>query len=76
MTKDIVWRQEVPAEDLVGQCQVALENRRHLSVEVFPAAELLQHLHGQHEDLVEAVLLGGWGGGGVDMHANDEDGCI
>lgn len=59
--KDIVWRQEVPAEDLIGQCEVALENRRHLSVEVFSAAELLQHLHGQHEDLVEAVLLGGGG---------------
>lgn len=41
----IGW-QEVPAEDLVGQSQVALEDRRHLGVEVFSAAELLQHLHG------------------------------
>lgn len=57
MRKDIVWGQEVPAEDLIGQCEVALENGRHLSVEVFPAAELLQHLHGQHEDLTQAVLL-------------------
>lgn len=57
--KDIVRGQEVPAEDLVGQCEVALENGRHLSVEVFPAAELLQHLHGQHEDLTQAVLLAG-----------------
>lgn len=52
----IGW-QEVPAEDLVGQSQVALEDRRHLGVEVLSAAELLQHLHGQHEDLTQAVLL-------------------
>ena len=52
----IRW-QEVPAEDLVGQSQVALEDRRHLGVEVFSAAELLQNLHGQHKDLTQALLL-------------------
>lgn len=56
--KDIIGRQEVPAEDLVGQSQVALEDTRHLGVEVFSAAELLQYLHGQHEDLTQAFLLG------------------
>ncbi|TNN44343.1 hypothetical protein EYF80_045465 [Liparis tanakae] len=55
--KDMIGRQEVPAEHLIGQRQVALEDRRHLGVEVLPAAELLQHLHGQHEDLTQAVLL-------------------
>lgn len=55
--KDIIGRQEVPAEDVIGQSQVALEDRRHLGIEVFSAAELLQHLHGHHEDLAEAVLL-------------------
>lgn len=55
----MIWRQEVPAEDLVGQSQVALEDRGHLSVEVFSAAELLQHLHRQHEDLTQALLLQG-----------------
>lgn len=55
--KDIIGRQEVPAENLVGQSQVALEDRGHLGVEVFPAAELLQHLHGQYEDLTQAILL-------------------
>lgn len=49
--------QEVPAEDLVGQSQVALEDRGHLRIEVFSAAELLQNLHGQHEDLTQALLL-------------------
>lgn len=53
----MIWRQEVPAENLVCQSQVALEDRRHLGVEVFSAAELLQHLHCQHEDLAQAVLL-------------------
>lgn len=53
----MIWRQEVPAENLVCQSQVALEDRRHLSIEVFSAAELLQHLHRQHEDLAQAVLL-------------------
>lgn len=52
----IRW-QEVPAEDLVGQSQVALEDRGHLGVEVFSPAELLQNLHGQHEDLTQAFLL-------------------
>lgn len=52
----IGW-QEVPAEDLVGQSQVTLEDRRHLGTEIFSAAELLQHLHGQHEDLTQALLL-------------------
>lgn len=58
----MIGRQEVPAQDLVGQSQVALEDRGHLGVEVFSAAELLQHLHGHHEDLVEAVLLEGMDG--------------
>lgn len=53
----MIGRQEVPAEHLVGQSQVALEDWRHLGVEVFPPAELLQHLHGQHEDLTQALLL-------------------
>lgn len=52
----IGW-QKVPAEDLIGQSQVALEDGGHLGVEVLPAAELLQHLHGQHEDLAQAVFL-------------------
>lgn len=55
--KDIVGGQEVPAEDLVGQSEVALEDGWHLGIEVFSAAELLQHLHGQHEDLTQTVLL-------------------
>lgn len=55
--KDIVGGQEVPAEDLVGQSEVALEDGWHLGVKVFSAAELLQHLHGQHEDLTQAILL-------------------
>lgn len=30
-----------------------------MGVEVFPACELLQHLHGQHKDLPQAFLLRG-----------------
>lgn len=55
----MIRRQEVPAEHLIGQRQEALEYAGHLSVEVFSAVELLQHLHGHHEDLAQAVLL--WG---------------
>lgn len=55
--KDMIGRQKVPAEDLVGQSQVALEDARHLGAEVLSSAELLQHLHGQHEDLTQAFLL-------------------
>lgn len=33
-----------------------------MGVEVFPACELLQHLHGQHKDLPQAFLLQGEGG--------------
>lgn len=53
----MIGRQEVPAEDLIGQGQVSLEHRGHLSVEVLSATELLQHLHGQYEDLTQVVLL-------------------
>lgn len=53
----MIWRQEVPAENLVCQSQVALEDGRHLGVQVFSSAKLLQHLHRQHEDLTQAVLL-------------------
>lgn len=53
----MIGRQEVPAEDLIGQGQVSLEHRGHLSVEVLSATELLQHLHGQHEDLMKVILL-------------------
>lgn len=55
--KDIIRWQEVPAEDVISQSQVTLEDRRHLGVEVFPARELLQHLHGQHKDLPQPLLL-------------------
>lgn len=51
LRKDMIRWQEVPAEDLVGQSQVALEDGGHLGVEVFSAAELLKNLHGQNEDL-------------------------
>lgn len=53
----MVWRQEVPAEDMVGQGEVALEHGRHLGTKVLPLAELLQHLHRQQEDLAEVFLL-------------------
>lgn len=53
----MVWRQEVPAEDVVGQGEVALEHGRHLGAEVLPPAELLQHLYRQQEDLAEVFLL-------------------
>ncbi len=52
----IGWK-EVPAEHLIGQCKVALENTGHLSVEVVPPTELLQDLHSEHEDLPEILLL-------------------
>lgn len=65
----IGW-QEVPAKDLIGQSQVALEDRGHLGVEVLPAAELLQHLHGQHEDLAEILFLRG----GEDRRMERKDG--
>ena len=55
--KDMIGREEVPAEHLIGQGQVALEHKGHLGVEVLPAAELLENLHGQHEDLPEVLLL-------------------
>lgn len=55
--KDMVWRQEVPAEDVVGQGEVALEHGRHLGTEVLPPAEFLQHLYRQQEDLAEVFLL-------------------
>lgn len=42
---------------MIGQSQVTLEDWRHLGVQVFPACELLQHLHGQHKDLPQAFLL-------------------
>lgn len=53
----MIGREEVPAEYLIGQCKVTLEHRGHLSVEVFPSTELLQDLHGEHEDLSEILLL-------------------
>lgn len=55
--KDMIWWQEVPAKDMISQSQVSLEDRRHLGIQVFPACELLQHLHGQHKDLPQALLL-------------------
>lgn len=53
----MIGGQEVPAEDLIGQSQVALKDTGHVSTEVFTPSELLQHLHGHHEDLTQAVLL-------------------
>lgn len=58
----MIGGQEVPAEDLVGQSQVPLKDTGHLSAEVFTPTELLQHLYGHHEDLMEAILLEGRGG--------------
>lgn len=55
--KDIIWWQEIPAEDMISQSQVTLEDWWHLGVQVFPARELLQHLHGQHKDLPQSLLL-------------------
>lgn len=55
--KDIVWRKEVPAQDLVGEGQVALEHGRHLGAEVLPPAEFLQDFHRQQEDLTEVFFL-------------------
>lgn len=42
---------------MISQSQVTLEDWWHLGVQVFPARELLQHLHGQHKDLPQALLL-------------------
>ena len=53
----MVWRQEVPAEDVVGQGEVALEHGRHLGAEVLLQAEIPPHLHRQQEDLAEVFLL-------------------
>lgn len=55
--KDMIGRQEVPAEHLIGQGQVALKDARHLSADVLAPAELLQDLHGHCEDLTKTVLL-------------------
>lgn len=52
------WK-KVPAKHLVGQGQVALEDRGHLGIEVLSAAELLKHFHGDHEYLLQAVFLEG-----------------
>lgn len=53
----MVWRQEVPAEDVVGQGEVALEHGRHLGAKVLLQAEIPKHLHRQQEDLAEVFLL-------------------
>jgi len=57
----MIGRQEVPAEHLIGQRQVSLEDGGHLGAEVLLTTELLQNLHSQHEDLLQVVLLGGGG---------------
>ena len=53
----MIGRQEVPAEHLVGQGQVFLEDGGHLCAEVVLSTELLQNLHGQHEDLLQVLFL-------------------
>lgn len=57
LSKDIIWRKKVPAEDLVGKREVTLKYRRHLSAEVVPPAELLQDPNREHEDLAKVFLL-------------------
>lgn len=64
----MIGRQKVPAEHLIGQGQVSLEDGGHLGAEVFLTTELLQNLHGQHEDLLQVLFLTGRGqrsGGGA-----------